>query len=80
MESLGCATLAHEEFQFIFALRTGFNRATVTGSSTRRGPAPLIETALLKSLFAVQAQKKLGSATISRLRRRPAFCSAQAKA
>jgi len=46
MESLGCATLAQGKFQFLFALRAG--------SSNRCGPAILIETKQLKSLFAVQ--------------------------
>jgi len=54
MESLGCATLAQGKFHVLFALRAGFNRATVTGSSNRCGPALLIETKQLKSLFAVQ--------------------------
>jgi hypothetical protein len=54
MESFGSATSAQGKFQFVFALRAGFNRATVTGSSNRCGPALLIETKQLKSLFVVQ--------------------------
>jgi len=54
MESFGSATLAQGKFQFVFALRAGFNRATVTGSSNRCGPALLIETKQLKSLFVAQ--------------------------